>query len=177
MDLTASTRTTVTAATVVLVTGLAEILYGVTRGGPAHSIAGVGLTTTALTLIALTVIRRWVTNTTAERRQLAAATQAARDERDGYFAAKAVLENDQQRLMRAAAADRAHVVATLIAERAKLDAEFEEKRAALICQSLDEIADLMRSQKQKQPERSSVIPFPTQQPGRERSRGHNVVGP
>jgi hypothetical protein len=177
MDLTASTRTTVTAATVVLVTGLAATLYGLIRGDHAHSTAGAGLTTTALTLIALTTIRRWVTNTTDERRQLADATQAARDERDGYFAAKAVLENDQQRLMRAAAADRAHAAATLIAERAKLAAEFEEKRAALICETLAAYDDLVRSHKQKPPERGSVIPFPTQQPERERSRGHNVVGP
>jgi succinate dehydrogenase/fumarate reductase flavoprotein subunit len=177
MDLTAGNRTTVTAAAVVLVTGLAAILYGVMRGDPAHSTAGVGLTATALTLVALTSIRRWVTNTTDERRQLADATQAARDERDGYFAAKAVLENDQQRLMRAAAADRAHAAATLIVERGKMAAEFEEKRAALVCETLAAYDDLMRSQKQKPPERSSVIPFPIQQPERERSRGHNVVGP
>jgi hypothetical protein len=177
MDFTTSIRTTVTAAAVVLVTGIAAILYGLIRGDPTHSIAGVGLTTTALTVTALTAIRRWVTNTTAERRQLADATQAARDERDRYFAAKAVLENDQQRLMRAAAADRAHAAATLIVEREKMAAEFEEKRAALVCETLTAYADLMRSHKRKPPERSSVIPFPTQQPERERSRGHNVVGP
>ena len=176
MDLTASTRTTAITA-VVLVTGLAATLYGLIRGDHAHSTAGAGLTTTAITLIALTAIRRWVTNTADERRQLADATQAARDERDGYFAAKAVLENDQQRLMRAAAADRAHAAATLITERQKMAAEFEEKRATLVCETLAAYDALMRSHKQKPPQRSSVIQFPPQQPERERSRGHNVVGP
>jgi hypothetical protein len=181
MDLTASIRTTVTAAAAVLVTGIAAILYGLIRDDPTHSIAGVGLTTTTLTLIALTAIRRWVTNTADERRQLAEAVQAAQREREEYFALKAVLENDQQRLMRAAAADRAHAAATLITEREKMAAEFEEERAALICQTLTEFAELMRSHKQKQPERGSVIPFPTQQPAqapeRERSRAHDVAGP
>lgn len=179
MDHTASIETTT--AAVVMATGLAAILYGAGQGDPSHSITGVGLTTTALTLIALTVIRRWVTDTAAERSRLAEAVQAAQDEREKYFALKAVLENDQQRLMRAAAADRAHAAATLITERERMAAEFEEKRAAMICEALNEVADLMRSHKQKPSERSSVIPFPTQQPDRaqerERSRGHNVVGP
>jgi len=174
MDLTASNRTTAITA-VVLVTGLAAILYGAIRDDPAHSTAGAGLTTTALALIALTAIRRWVTDTADERRRLAEAVQAAQREREKYFALKAVLENDRQRLMRAAAADRAHAAATLIAEREKMAAEFEEKRATVICEAVDEIAGLVRSQKQRRPERNSVIPFPTQQPERERARGHNVV--
>lgn len=177
---TAGTRTTAAAA-VVVAAGFAAILYGVIRGTPEHSIVGVGLIVTALTLIALAVIRRWVTDTADERRRLADAVQAAQSEREEYFALKAVLENDQQRLMRAAAADRAHAAATLITEREKMEAEFEEKRAALICKTLAEFADLMRSQKQKQPESGSVIPFPTQQPAqateRERSRAHDVAGP
>jgi hypothetical protein len=179
MDLTAGTRATAVTAAVVMTAGLAVIFYGIVRGDPAHSISGVALTTTALTLIALLVIKRWVTDTADERRQLATATQAAQDEREKYFAAQTVLENDQQRLLRDAAADRARAEATLIAEREAMAAEFEEKRASLICETLATVAELMQNQKDQPC--GSVIQFPTQQsvrvPEQERSRGHNVVGP
>ena len=180
MDLTTSHRTTTATAAVVMASGLAAILYGVVRGDPARSIAGVGLTMIALTLIALTAIRRWVTNTSDERRRLAAAIRAADDERTKCFADRAALENERQRILIDAATDRARSASALIAEREKLAAEFEEKRAALICETLTTVAGLLHSQK-KQPQRGSIIPFPAQQPVRapemERSRGHNVVGP
>lgn len=183
MDLPAGTRATAVTAAVALTTGLAAILYGVVRNETARALGGVALITIALTLIALVAIRRWVTDTRDEQRQLAQATREAQDERAKYIAAQAALENERQRLMRDAAADRARNTAALRAEREAMRQEFEEERAKLVCETLETAVQLVRGMVDQEPKQQSdvVIQFPTQEPDhspeRERSRGHNVVGP
>jgi gamma-glutamyltranspeptidase len=181
MDLKTSKRAAAATAAVAMTAGLTAILYGVIHNSPARSLAGVALITTALTVFALIAIKQWVTDTREEQKRFAQATRDAEAERAQYFAAKAALENEQQRHLRDVAADRAHAAATLIAEREKMAAEFEEKRAALVCETLAAYHELMHSEKKQQPERSSVIPFPTQQPERApergRSREHGVARP
>lgn len=66
------------------------------------------------------------------------------------------------------------------AEREAMAAEFEQKRATLICETLAAAPELLRNL-DKKPNRSAVIQFPHQQlaqaPERERSRERNAVGP
>lgn len=182
MDHTASTRATAATTAVALTAGVTTTLYGVITNEPARSLGGACLTMTALTAIGLGAVKRWVTDTHEEQHRLAQATQEAQDERAKYFAAQAALENEVQRLMRDAAADRARAAATLIAEREAMEADFAEKRTSLICEAIETYAQMLRSgDLDRQPPRSRVIQFPTQQPvqapERERPRGHNVAGP
>jgi len=149
---------------------------------------------TALTAIGLAAVKRWVTDTREEQRRLAQATREAYDERATYFASRAALENELQRHMRDAAADRARAAAALIAEREAMEAaliaereameaEFAEKRTSLICEAIETYVQMGRSgDLDRQPPRGRVIEFPTQQPVQaatelERPRGHNVAGP
>lgn len=182
MDNTAGTRAAAATTAVALTGGVTATLYGVITNEPARSLGGVCLTMTALTAIGLGAVKRWVTDTREEQHRLAQATHEAQDERATYFASRAALENELQRHMRDAAADRARAEAALIAEREAMEAEFAEKRTSLICQAIETYAQMERSgDLDRQPPRSRVIQFPTQQPvqapERERPRGHNVAGP
>lgn len=181
MDLTAGTRTTAVTSAVVLTTGLTAILYGVARGDLTRSLGGACLAMTALTALTLIAIRRWVTDTSQERKTLAAATREAHAERNRYFAAQAALENEQGRLNQDMATARARIAASLITEREAMRREFDEERAKLVCEAMETAVRMMRAKKPAA--RGDVIPFPAQQqdcspvPERERSRGHNVAGP
>ena len=186
MDLTAGSKATaITAAAVMLMlAGMSVILYGVIRSDLARSLGGACITMPALVLLALVAIRAWITDTRDERRVLAAATRETQAERSRYIAAKAALVNEQGRLNRDVASERARLTATLIAEREALAAEFEEKRAQLVCETMTEAWELFRKAERAEharPSRGDVIQFPTQhgerQPERARSREHGVAGP
>lgn len=181
MDLTAGTKATAATAAVVITAGLSAILYGVIRSDLARALGGACLTTPALVLLALVAIRAWVMNTNEERRQLAASTREAQAERSRYFAAQAALENEQARLNRDMASDRARAAATLAAERKSMEAYFDEKRAKLVTDAFTTGVQMERAGtlKPKKPETGNLIQFPQQERAaeRERSREHGVVGP
>jgi hypothetical protein len=185
MDVTAGTRATAISAAVVLAAGVTIILYGVVRDDLPRALGGACLTMPAMTLIALVAIRRWVTDTSEARRLLAASIREAQAERSRYVAAQAALENEQGRLTRDAAADRARAAAAAIAEREALHQQFEENRAQLVCETFELAFEMARrapdEHARAEDKRDVVIQFPTQQqeqaPARARSRGHNVVGP
>lgn len=183
MDVTAGTKATATAAAAVMAGGIAVILYGVIRDDLSRSLGGACLTMTALTLIALIAIRKWTTDTGEERRILAAAQRETQSERTRYIAAQAALENELNRLIRDAAADRARGHVALNSEREAIHQQFEEKRAQLVCDTLAIAVGLVRgtTDDHARAENNVVIQFPTQQPEqtgeRERSREHGVVGP
>ena len=76
MDLTSGTRTMASVSAAVMLGGIGLTLHGVWRDQPTHSLAGVVLNMIALTVIILTTVHHWVTNTSTERTALAAAVSA-----------------------------------------------------------------------------------------------------
>lgn len=179
MGLTGKTRAAASAGVVTLLAGTAVTLHALARSDPAQALAGLSLTMVALTLIALLFIHRWFTNTSEERRVLADATRAADEERNRFVSLKAALENEHGRLSQAMAAERAGVAATLEAEKELLRSEFEERKNSLIAETMEVTIRMHRNGKfaPQLSTRGTLIPFPQQQPERERARGHNVVGP
>ena len=179
MGSTSGTRTAAATGTTVLVAGTATTLHALARSDPAQALAGLCLTAIALTLIALLLIHRWFTNTSRERRDLAERTRAAEDEKNRYVSLRAALENEQGRLTRDIAAERAALAATLAVEREALLSEFEERRASLVAETMEATVLMFRNGKfaPQHTVQGTLIPFPQQQPERSRVRGHNAVGP
>lgn len=181
MDLTGGMRATIAAAGTVMLAGLTAVLHGIVRSNVTHAAGGACLAFVATTLIALIFIRSWIVDTRDERRVLAAATRAARDERTRYIALEAALENEQARRKNDLATERAQIAAKLLAEREAMWAEFEEERSELACQTMEVTIKMMRGDKLTPEEkaRCNLIPFPQQQPQTERarSREHGVVSP
>lgn len=183
MDLTSGTRTMASIAAGVMLGGIGLTLHGVWRDQPAHSLAGVVLSMIALTVIILTVVHHWVTDTSTERTALAAAQREAQAERARAFAAQAALENEQGRLYRDLAAECAKNRARLEVDRAIMQQEFEDARSQLAADAMEILASWVEDGKVCPPEpgTGNLIPFPKQQPApapqRERSREHGVVAP
>jgi Na+/melibiose symporter-like transporter len=179
MGLTGGTRATAAAGAGTLLTGTALTLHALARSDPAQALAGLSLTMVALTLIALLFIHHWFTNTSQERRTLADATRKADEERNRYVSLKAALENEHGRLTQAMAEERAEIAERLATERESLRSEFEENRDSLIAETMEVTVRMFRNGNfAPQPcAKGNLIPFPQQQPDRERARGHNVVGP
>lgn len=161
--------------------GLTVVVYGTLRDDLARALGGTCLTLAALTAIALILIRRWIVDTSDERRILAAAQREAERERARYFAAQAALENEQGRLARDRAAERYADAAKLKAERDAMAADFEDRRGTLIAETMEATIRMIRGNKLNPPKpiEGNLIPFPHQQAARapERSREHGVVGP
>lgn len=178
MGLTGGTRAAAATGAGALLTGAAVTLHAVARADPAQALGGLCITMVAITLIALFFIHRWFTNTSQERRALAVATRDADDERNRYISLKAALENEQGRLARDMAAERASLAVRLATEREALRSEFEERRASLIAETMEATVRMYRNGKlaPQHAVKGNLIPFP-QQLERERTRGHNVVGP
>lgn len=185
MDLTSGTRTMASVSAGVMLGGIGLTLHGVWRDQPAHSLAGVVLSMIALTVIILTTVHHWVTDTSTERTALAAAQREAQAERARAFAAQAALENEQGRLYRDLAAERAAIRGRLEVERAAMQQEFEDARSQLVADAMETLASWVVGGKVCPPTRETgnLIRFPKQQPvqvqtpQRERSREHGVVGP
>lgn len=181
MDLTAGTKATATLAAVVMAVGLTVILYGVGQNDLTWVLGGACLAVPALVLVALVAIKSWITDTREERRLLTEAIREMQGERTRYIALRAALENEQSRLHRDLAHERARSAAKLFAEREAVAAEFEEKRNRLISEAMTEAWMMFLSGKQPQTAENKVIQFPTQQPApqraAERCREHGVVGP
>lgn len=177
MGLTGNARITAATAAAAVLGGLATTVHAIAFSNPAQSIGGATLTMIGVIAIALAVIRRWVTDVRDERRILAAAQREAQQERSSYFAAKAALENEQGRLNRDTAAERAALAARMEVERNALHAEFEERRAALISETMTATVLMIHNGKlaPQQQAGGTLIPFP--QPERVRPREHGVVGP
>lgn len=176
MKFTSSTQAT---AGTVLLGGLALTLYGVIRDHYTGALGGTCLTFTALTAIALATIRRWITDTSAERATLAAAERRCHDEYASYIALKAALEVEQGRLRQDISAESAALTERLAVERRKAEADFEEQRAALVSETMEATVRMFHNGKFA-PDTSTagkLIPFPQQEPQRQRARGHEVVGP
>lgn len=172
-DLTAGTRTTAVTAAAVMFTGMAIIVYGVVVNDLARSLGGACLTMPALTLVALVVIRRWVTNTAAERERLAQATREVEAERLRYVAGQAAQEQESTRLRRDAAAAIDRAQRQVEVEREAMEVAFEERRAKLICDTVQATYLLAREDRidLEQQAHARVVQFPMQEQARARERG------
>lgn len=184
MDFTGSSRSTNMAAAVAMLGGLPALLYGILHSDTARSIGGACLVMTALVLSALVAIRRWIVDTSEERRALADAQHQASEAQHRYIASQAALENEQARLNRDMAVERHRIAAQLIAEREAMRDEFEERKAALVAETMETTFLMIKGGKfAPEPPTGNLIQFPEQlptqapTPSRERSRGHGVVGP
>ena len=170
------------AVTLILV-GFALLLHGIAFEDLPRAVGGLGINLVGDTAIVLFMIRAWVTDTNAQRRELMEAQHLALAQRDRYFAAQGALECEQSRITRDAAAERAANAARLQAEREALHVEFEERRAALIAETMEATILMLRGDKLTAGEKpaGNLIPFPVPhsqgQPEQARSREHGVVGP
>lgn len=175
MELTAKAKVTAVAGWAALAAGTTFLAYSLVQGHTAHALAGVCLTTTSLTLLALVTIRRWIVTTAQERKRLADAIREVEAEKAKYITSQAALEMERQRIVRDADAERAALSAQAIAERQALHDEFDEKRAELVCKTLEASAKLLRrldAEPLEAHEHAAVTPlFPDQQPERARERG------
>lgn len=128
----------------------------------------------ALTLLVLTCVKRWITTTQAEREQLAAATRAADDERLRYMAALASVDLERQRVRRDAVAEREQNLVRLQAAQTAMRERFEQERAQLICDTFETAVQLVASGVLNDPEpgdHAKVIGlFPDQHPARHREQ-------
>ncbi|MFE9921623.1 hypothetical protein ACFYQA_08570 [Streptomyces sp. NPDC005774] len=182
MGLTASNKAAVATAIGILICGFAVIVQNTSRDNVAGSIGGACLVMAGLALGSLTFVRRWVCDTSDERRVLAAAQREAQGERSRYFAAQAALENEQGRLTRDMAADRARLTATLTVEREKMQAEFEGSRAQELSEAFQTGVEMERAGmlKRSRPPRGNLLKFPQKQPEaleQDRTREHEAAGP
>lgn len=183
MSPTGKTRTTAAAGAALLTGGLAVCGYGAIRSDLPPALGGTCLVVTALTLIALAIIRTWTRDAAAERRELAEARHEAEAERRKHFAGQAALECEMTRLNRDMAAERARIAATLIAEREAMRAELEERRLQITTEAFRTGVEMERAGmlRPDAPLPPNLIQFPRQkaehQPEREHSRDHGVVRP
>lgn len=181
VELTNGTKVMATTATAAMAAGLAAVLQGSLRGDLARALGGTCLTLVALTVIALILIRRWIVDTSEERRLLAASQRQAQAERYKYFACQAAMEVEQGRLARDRAIEQRADAARLQVEREAMAAEFENKRADLIVETMRATFQMIYSRKfaPDQTPMGSLIEFPKQHPQQERSRSreHGVVRP
>ncbi|WP_159027860.1 hypothetical protein [Streptomyces pactum] len=159
------------------------IIQHASHNNVAGSIGGACLVMVGLSLVILILVRIWICNTNEERRILAAAQREAQSERTRYIAAQAAHTNELGRNRREMAVERARLAATLRAERAKMQAEFDNTRAKELSEAFQTGAEMERAgvfKKRQQPVRGNLLTFPKKQPAApeaERSREHGVGGP
>ncbi|MFF9690288.1 hypothetical protein [Streptomyces sp. NPDC014623] len=180
MELNAGSRATAAGAALITSAGLSVVIYGIIADDLPRTIGGAIFTMTALTLIALVLIRRWVTRADGERSRLGDAVRDADTERMRYVAAQAALEVERGRLQRDIAAERQRMTATLDAERATLTERFEEDRAKLVCETIENTFHMFRDGKfaPTEHEYAQIIGFPRpahQRAAEEPTRGRGAT--
>lgn len=181
MRLTSGTGIATTTVATVMVGGVALALNGIVHNQVPRSLGGVGSIMIALTAIVLLVIHKWVTDTRAERTLLAAAQRETQAERARYIAAQAALENERTRMRRDLDAEEVALQERARVEREALDAEFEDRQATLICETMEATVRMFHNG-EFAPDTSrgaTLIQFPRQLQDQQqsRSREHGVVGP
>lgn len=171
-DLGARMRALLVVGALGLAAGGGVTAYGVVTNDPARSLAGASLIITGLTLLVLVCIRRWVTDTHAERARLADAIRTADVDRTRAVAAHAAVEAERVRVARDARVERGRNARTLAAERDAMQTEFDAQRAQIAAVALEQAVALLKGKIGEQAparERSRVLPFP-QQAERARAR-------
>ncbi|MGC4946229.1 hypothetical protein ACLQ2N_08480 [Streptomyces sp. DT224] len=144
MDLTAGTRATAVCAALITSAGLAIVLCGIFTHNLKTSIGGAIFMMTALTLVALVAIRKWITDTSAERNRLNTAVREAEADRIRYVVAQATLEGERTRLRRDVTAERELLAARLDSERTAMQNAFEEEKNQLVCDTVEATVAMVR---------------------------------
>ncbi|MFF6780593.1 hypothetical protein [Streptomyces sp. NPDC012510] len=178
MRLASGTAIASTTVATVLFGGVALALNGILHDQVSHSLGGVGAIMVALTAAVLLVIHRWVTDTRTERGLLAQAQHETQTEWARYIAAQASLEGERTRMRRDLDEERAALLEGIAQEREALSAEFEERSASLICETMEATVRMFHNGEFAPDTRrgATLIQFPNQQPEKQ-PRGHGVVGP
>jgi hypothetical protein len=158
-------RATVVASSVVLMGGVVIILASIVQNEPVRALGGTMLTMTSLTLIAMVEIRKWITNTDTERAALREesrrATERGASQEAKYIACQAALEIERGRMRRDRQEESDQMVAQLQVEREKLREQFEEERAALICETFEAAVSILQHGLPTATRgKRAVIPFP-----------------
>lgn len=165
-----------TTAAVILAAGFGIIGTGIIQSDPVKSVSGVCLAITALTCVALIIIRRWITDTSAERARLADATREAREERLRYVASLAAVDAERTRVRRDAATSTSRQRAQLDADRQRLEAAFERDRERITTEAFQTGALMERAGLLREPTPAPVTRlFPLAQ--RERSADTGISHP
>lgn len=144
------------ASTITLVAGIATTAIGLIVGDTSKSASGASITIIGLATLSLIVVRRWVTDTAAERGRLAAATTAATNEQTRYIAGLAAVDAERARLRRDATAMARRQVAQLEADRETLRGEFEKDRERISTEAFRTGALMERAGLLKEPRPASV---------------------
>ncbi|MFJ4681985.1 hypothetical protein [Streptomyces sp. NPDC088789] len=182
MSLSKGERTTMAGGIALLATGTGIGARGAVTSDVPQSLAGTCLVITALTTIVLTLAHHWVTDTRAERQELARSIGEAEAERRRFVALRGALEAESARSVSDLNEQRTKLAAQLFTERETMRKEFEDRRLQVAGDAFRIGAQMERAGmlKSDDPVPSNLIRlFPEQapQPERERSRGHGVVGP
>lgn len=175
-------RTYAVVAAATFIVGAALIVFGIVADHLPYTIAGAAIAISTQAAVSLCAVRRWTTNTAHERRALRDAQLQADESRARYRAAEYAIEAERKRLRHDAIAAGRRADATLQAELDALHQQFEEKRAALIGETLETAFHMINDGKLFEPTRPGdargrgreVIPFPVQPADHERARGRDV---
>lgn len=146
----------IAASTVTLIAGIATTAIGLIVGDTSKSASGASITIIGLATLSLIVVRRWVTDTSAERGRLAAATTAAHNEEARYMAGVAAVDAERARVRRDATALAQHQLTQLAAEREKLRCEFDADRERISTEAFRTGALMERGGLLKEPQPASV---------------------
>lgn len=153
-----------TLAALGLTAGCATVATGIITRHPSLAVGGSCLAMMALSAVILIAVRSWVTDVTAERRQLQDAAHGHDDERTRYIAAQAALQQERTRVRSDLANWQASVRRQMEREREATRKDFEEKRAALIAETFEAAIRMARDEgllDQPAPGRdSTVVRFP-----------------
>jgi hypothetical protein len=170
---------TYAASGTLLLAGATFIALGLAGDATPETLAGVVLCISAQMLASMRLIYRWVTDTSVVRASLLLSKQRHDEEAAKYSAGLLAIAAEQDRTRREAIAGARRRDETLKIEREALQAEFEEKRATLVCQAIEAGVRLAQSGKlDEAPARERVVvPFPMQPVDYERARdrGRDVI--
>ncbi|MFB7285498.1 hypothetical protein [Actinacidiphila glaucinigra] len=168
-----------TATVVAFAAGLAVVLWSIWESRAAHAAGGAVIAMTAALVHALNLIKRWVTDTTAERNAALSTIRAAEDERTRQVALQAATTVERDRLRRETTACLQRAATQVEAERRKLQAKFDADHDRMLAESLETAFLMIKNGILAEPDRRrTVVPFPTQHPvDSDRARGRDVSRP
>ncbi|WP_431784931.1 hypothetical protein [Streptomyces chumphonensis] len=123
--------TLIVCATVIIVAGIGLLSIGAIRHTPTISMAGTSASFLGITMMALTLIHRWITTTDSARQQLAAAAREHHSEQTRYVAASAAVQQERERNRRDLRTAQEQMDLDLTAEKERLRQELDDERSTI----------------------------------------------